>query len=263
MKYLSIFNLYLQEMFTQRLRTVMWFLIGFINSFVILMYWRGALSPGQTVGGWSYDQIQTYYLLLFVMHVLVISHNEIFIGVHDIKNGFLSSHLMKPVSYLFTALCRETPARVIQGIFGVVAILIISLFGFTLSVGFNAEQIPFIVLLIIGGYLISFFMKALLGFIAFWFTETRGFSELYDVLLLVFAGLVVPLDLLPPTFKTIAYATPFPYIVYVPTAALAGRMTSHEMIIAIGTQALICVALYAIYKLTWNSGIKKYTGVGQ
>lgn len=263
MKYVKIFILHLQETLTQRMRAVVWFLLAFINSSVMLLYWRSAVKPDQMIGTWDAQAFQTYYIVLFFMSVLMLTHNELFIGVHDIKNGFLSAHLMRPVNYVYTALCREMPSRFIQGLLGLAVVAIFALFGLHAHFKFTALQLVLILCMIGMGILVSFFLKGLLGSLAFWFTETRGFTEMFDVLELIFAGLVLPIDLLPPVFKEIALVTPFPYILYYPAAGLTGQLTTEQMILVLFKQTIIATLLYIAFQRTWSAGVKKYTGIGQ
>lgn len=64
----------------------------------------------------------------------------------------------------------------------------------------------------------------LVGVCGFWLVETRGVAVLYMVVSGFFAGLFVPLALMPVWLQVTAYATPFPAMLMLPVDILSGRV---------------------------------------
>jgi ABC-2 type transport system permease protein len=83
-----------------------------------------------------------------------------------------------------------------------------------------------------------------------------------DAVILVFSGLVIPLQFMPDGLQTVAKILPFSYIVYYPAASLTGIFSEIELLQIILGQVIWLMICIAIFQLVWAKGIKKYTGVG-
>lgn len=260
MRYLNIFFLSAQEALAERSRLFVWFLLGLISPLVLILFWRGS----NNLGGWTIEQIISYYLLVIAMSAFVMSHHEDRIATIDIKEGGLTAYLLKPFSYFWIRFFNEIAYRVIQGAFGFIILFVFmqifpKLFVFTDSVVIIFLSILAIVLAL----LLIFIVKTIVGITAFWITESRGVFEAFDVILTLFAGYLMPVVFLPQQLQYFIYLSPFPYMIYFPVIALEGKLQKLELIQIIGVQILWITFFYILYKKMWKEGIKKYTGVGQ
>jgi ABC-2 type transport system permease protein len=84
-----------------------------------------------------------------------------------------------------------------------------------------------------------------------------------EAVILVFAGMLMPLEFLPPAIRQIAFSLPFSYIIYFPLVAFQGKLTAMESVRTIGIQVVWIVILLGIYQLLWKKGIRLFTGLGQ
>jgi ABC-2 type transport system permease protein len=57
---------------------------------------------------------------------------------------------------------------------------------------------------------------ALIGLAAFVVEETNSFELIYQKLVFILGGFLFPLDMFPTWLQKIAYALPFPYMMYAP-----------------------------------------------
>lgn len=78
------------------------------------------------------------------------------------------------------------------------------------------------VLLAIAVSATSVYLVAVAGF---WLVDTRGVQVLYMVVSGFFAGLFVPLPLLPGWLQVVVHATPFPSLLQYPVDVLSGRVS--------------------------------------
>ncbi|MDO4784678.1 MAG: ABC-2 family transporter protein [Propionibacteriaceae bacterium] len=76
---------------------------------------------------------------------------------------------------------------------------------------------------------------ALLGF---WLVETRGFIAAYATVSSFFAGLVVPVWLMPEWLRAVAHLTPWPSMLQTPLDIMSGRLGGGHAAAAFGTQVL-------------------------
>ena len=262
MKYFRIFLLNAQDTIQQRTRSFIWFLIAFLNPFILLMFWGGALEGGKIIGGWDSTSMQTYYLLAIICQSVLIHHVEITVADEDIRRGGLVRELLKPVSYIWLKLCHESPWRFVQGFFGFVVLMLFLAAGFS----FNISHAPSILLqaLIIStlAFFLTFLFKLTVGLLAFWMTDIYGIIEPNEVLILTFSGVFMPFDLMPVWIQQAGQYTPYPYIVYYPVVAFMGRdgINFYQIMFI---QLLWILGFYALYRVLWSGGVKKFSGVGQ
>ena len=265
MRYTRIFFLHMQSIFEHRSRSLVWFLISLANPLLLLLFWKGTTSGANTIfGNWSFSAISSYYFLLIIASAFLTSHIEEDIAKFDIQLGVLSKYLLRPFSYLWMKFFEEIPYRILQGFYGViVCILFLFLFG-NLFVFTNDSFVVFqSLIIIVFAYFLSFIFKMIIGLLAFWLIETGGFYQLVEMILLIFAGYLMPLSLLPAQLMHIAYALPFSYMIYFPIVALEGKLTYGELVHVIGMQALWLLGFIVMYKIILNMGLRKFTALGQ
>jgi ABC-2 type transport system permease protein len=111
-------------------------------------------------------------------------------------------------------------------------------------------------------YMISFTFKMIIGIIALWTTDTRGLQQLVDVIIILFAGYIVPVNLLPGILEKIAYFSPFPYMVYFPVIAVQGKLSFYSLFSVIGIQAIWLIVLVLAFLKIWRRGLKRFTDLG-
>ena len=230
-RYFRIFTLYFQHVLQYRAASFIWFLVAFINPFILLLFWRGALAHTNSIRGWAPNTILTYYLLLMLAQSLLMHHVEIVVAHTDIKEGELVRELLKPFSYLTMRFLGETPWRLTQAVYGIVTI-VIALFFLHKEVAFavSGSTILGAVFVIVLAFALSFFFKMILGILAFWFTNIDSLLEVNDVFLLVFTGMLIPINLFPQWMQNVANATPYPYIIYYPIISLIRPMSLEALL---------------------------------
>lgn len=265
MRYLRILLLHFEHVFEQRLRSLVWFVVTFINPLVLILFWKGALKGGQEiVPGWSITTIVSYYFLVAITGAFLVSHIEEDISERDIQKGELVRYLVKPFPYYWIKLFEEAPYRILQGAYGIITLAIFYFcFGGFISLSRDPLTICLAVIIAVLAAFISNTFKQIIGLLAFWITDIFGLYEVLEVIHIVFAGVVMPLALLPSFVRTIANMLPFAYIIYYPTVAFIGRLSHPELVRVVGVQCLWLGFMIIVYRGVWNAGIKKFTAIGQ
>lgn len=263
MKYLKIFFLYNQRIFEQRAKSLIFFLSTLVNPLLLLLLWIAAFKTNKVID-WSLPDAASYYLLLVTTAAFLMSFVEESVGKIDIAEGQLTSYMLKPFSYFWLKYFEEAPYRILQGIY---ALSILSIFFITFNKLFVISNSPITILLslviAILGYHIAFSFKFIIGLLGFWMTELAGLFNVVEIAIYIFGGYVMPLTFLPPVAASIAYFTPFPYIIYYPVVALQGKLSVTELIHIINVQIIWLCLLALIYKYVWNKGKQLFTSFGQ
>ncbi len=89
-----------------------------------------------------------------------------------------------------------------------------------------------------------------------------GILALVEVTSVVFGGMLLPLDLLPPSLRAVATALPFQYIYYVPLSAMLGRLEGADLLTALANQAAWAAALGLLAYAIWRRGLQRYEAFG-
>lgn len=263
MRYVRIFLLHVQDVLQNRGRSFVWFLVVVINPAIYLLFWKGAIQK-DPAAGWNFSSIATYYFLIVIASSLLVVHIEEDIAYRDIKEGGLVKYLLQPFSYFLRKFIEEIPWRVIQGSFGVIVLFFVMFFYRGLLNFPLTPALLFLSVIIIAlGYLMSFIFKMIVGISALWVTEYRGLANLVEFIVLVFSGMILPLELYPQPIKLAAQLLPFSYMVYYPVVSIQGKLAIPALFEIIGKQVIWIIALYGIYRWLWRKGVYKFTGIGQ
>ncbi len=248
-----------------RSRIFVWFLSSFLNPLFILIFWAAViLDKGNILPGWNLSTISVFYLLVVVANSFIIVHIDEDVAIRDIREGQLTAYVLKPFSYFWSKFLSEIGWRIMQGFFALLVLLIFFMF-FKNIITFPNTVLGIIstILIVILALLISFVFKMILGLTAFWFVDFWGLQQLVEVVLIVLAGIIIPIELYPGWLKNIALSTPFPYMVYYPILSFQSRLINAEIINVILIQLFWILLLSLFYKFLWSKGIKKFTGVGE
>jgi ABC-2 type transport system permease protein len=132
--------------------------------------------------------------------------------------------MLRPYQFIFYHLADSTGTILVK-VFcnGLLGILLAWLFAGPLQ-GFTPQQLPFLLILYAGSFLLNFFLQTCLGLTAFWLEDNSALYWIYSKLALIL-GVLLPLDICPAWMQRILRFLPFPYLFYGParlTIAFSG-----------------------------------------
>ncbi len=248
-----------------RSKCVVWFLMSVFVPSLICMYWVVALKDNPQLSKlFNTSQIVSYYITIVILSSLVVSHMKEHIMQLDIQNGEMSRYLLKPQSYYwYNVVFNEIPYRFIQGFYGIVVMVIISiLFPGFLSLGHDGTLLLAGVVSGIIGFFICANIEIILGLLAFWFYDMRLIHNAYEVVLIILGGINMPLYLFPHFLEQIAHFTPLPYIIYVPALLLTGQVAVSSVSELLLKQMFWLITTTIAYVFVWQKGIRVFTASG-
>lgn len=253
----------MQRVFQERGRAFVWFLVGLVGNGTMVLFWTAALSEHSRNGQLTVSYMQSYYMLLLTAGSLLMSHIETDVAEHDIAQGGLSMYLLKPISYIWIRFADELPWRLLTGAFGAMMCSILAVTLVPLQITHDPLLLFLTMVMAVFALMLSFVMKMILGFTAFWLTNIRGLQDLLEITLLLTAGYVIPIHLYPQTLQQFLVLTPFPYMVYYPVVAIMGSLSINQVLKVLVIQLLWLGVFIGIYRWIFNAGLKKFSGVGQ
>lgn len=260
-KYLSIFSITLQEIFTYRLNMTMWRVRQVFVFLIPFFIWRAVLGQGGVIYGYSFAAIMTYLFGTTVLRSLVMGSRTIDLG-WMINSGSLTIPLMRPFNLFTFFFIRDLADKLFNLTFMFIEIPLILLI-FHPPVFLQSD--PLIILLTATStflaIIIYFYINVIFGSLAFWTRDIWAPRFLLMVIMEFASGAMFPLDMLPSFWQRIFYWTPFPYLLYVPLKTYLGEgiPVYHYLIISL----LWVVILAFLTKLIWRRGIASYEAEGR
>lgn len=207
-KYLFIFNLAFWNTFKnyKALIGLSIFLMTCLLIFANL--WKVAAAKAGLV---SFSPEQLLWYIAFNEWVLVSipdTHEEM---EEDLRSGRLAYLLPRPISYLGTTLAEASGVLTAN-------LLVLGLVTFSFT-WWQVGALPFplsgLIITVLFGFLaglVAILFQMLIGLSAFWLQEVSPFFWIWEKLLFMLGGLMLPLTVYPQWMQTLADFTPFPAI---------------------------------------------------
>lgn len=115
---------------------------------------------------------------------------------------------------------------------------------------------PLVLVTLVLAWLIDFCLTAMIGLAAFVTEEVRAFEWIYQKILFILGGLLIPLDFYPPWLQTIARATPFAYTVYAPARLFVEPEVARFGAVVAG-QTVWLIALAGLLAFIYQRGVMR------
>ena len=262
-KYWHVLNIGIQNNLTYRVNFLFRTVFGFIPLLATIFLWRTIYHGQGSVAAYTLAQMTSYYLIVTIVDVLSAVNEDDWQIAADIKDGNISSFLVKPIDYLAYRFFLFLSSRVI---YLLVSAVPLGIFIFCMREYFvlppdGTTVVCFLISVALTAML-QFFISYAMAMLAFWVLEVSTFIFILFALEYLASGHLFPLDILPVGLKNALFLTPFPYQMYFPVSVYMGRITGSELTHGLMIQALWVVAAYLLARVAWSRGIRKYSAVG-
>ena len=239
---------------------------GFFSLFhlaVVFILWGAAFAHTPSIGGFSFGQTLTYFLVMLVMQFFVGAFNEDYQISEEIRNGLINQFILKPINYFLYRFSIFAAARLVTGALILIPLLVaLPLLHDYLTLPSEWWRYALVLPAMVLSALIQFSIAYCFGLLTFWFLEIQGFVILSMAIESLLGGQMFPLDLLPAWLFRIAQFLPFYYQTYFPTAILTGRIELAAAVHGFGIQLIWVVVLLSLNQLLWRRGLRRHTAVG-
>jgi ABC-2 type transport system permease protein len=218
--------------------------------------WRGAAEAnGGDVAGYSAVALVWY---IATSEAATISLNARLIEQlgDDVSSGGVAVELLRPVSLVGLRVAAELGRSIPRlGVCVLVAAVLVPLTaGAPPSLAALALALPALLLAITCNIVAMHTFAAS----AFWLRETRSTWFLYQKLVFVLGGMLLPLEVLPDAMERVAWMLPFATMAYVPARIASGHVEPQLLLLQLGW----LVALGALAMRVFSSGEQRLQVVG-
>jgi len=253
----------LQTMFQYRGEIILWAIWGLVYPAVAMTMWRVAArdpKQGVDIGGFGPADFAAYFLLTMVVGHVVTAW-DIYELSFQVRTGRMSAKLLRPILPIWESIADNLAFKLLTVVILVPLWYVVAWWA---QPRFEATHVQ----LLLGG--LSVLMAAALNFVlgynlamlSFWFTRMDGVGESWFGASLFFGGRLAPLTIMPMPLQWIAAVLPFKWVVWFPSAALMGRLTTAEIVAGMCYQAIWLAILVVVFQVMWRQGVRRYTAVG-
>jgi ABC-2 type transport system permease protein len=223
--------------------------------FIYLMLWRNIFSQkGSTsIGGFSLNAMIWY---LIFTELVTLSRTDLHLQVNDdVKSGNIAYLLNKPYNYVLYCFSYFIGEIGIKLLTNALIGLAIGLIYAGILQNFRLVHLPFIILSLLLGCIINFFIYLCLALTAFWFEDNSAFFWIYSKLIFTLGGMLMPIELFPKWLQGISHYLPFVYVTYVP-ARLAVDFSFQSFAMESTIQLLYLGVFFALAMFLYRKGVK-------
>ena len=222
----------------------------------VAILFAAARAAGGVLAGYDRAALSTYSWLAqgMIAVILVFARGEL---AERVRTGAIAIDLGRPVhpvaAWLAEDLGRAGQACLVRFLVP----LVVGGLLFGLRVPEHPATVPLFVLSGLLAVVVSFGARLLVNLAAFWLLDVRGLTTLYMVGASGLSGLTVPVAFFPGWLRTVAYATPFPWMLQTPVDIAVERVSGVDTLLALGGQAAWAVGLLAAGSLVLHRGTRR------
>ncbi|AKQ63980.1 hypothetical protein A176_000892 [Myxococcus hansupus] len=227
---------------------------------VNMVLWM-AVAREAPVGRFSEADFVGYFLATFAIRQLATSWAAWLIN-WEVKQGTLAMRLLRPISPLWAYgldSVANFPLRLVVAV--PVILLSVALVG-AKAVPQHAWQWGFFVLSLVGGWAIAFLANVAIGALCFFLESSERVLEVWLVLFFVCSGYMYPVELLPPTLRTLIDWLPFRYQIGLPVEMLTGAHGWDAAVRLLMAQWAWVAGLAVVAGVAWKQGVKRFAAFG-
>jgi ABC-2 type transport system permease protein len=251
LKYWAVFTTQLQSAaaypldLAARSLTIVLFMLVFFG------LWRAAYAAqgATTIAGLSLRDTLWYLMLA---ETIVLSRPRMAQQIaNQVKDGSIAYLLNKPYSFLLYQAAASLGDSALRLLFNALAGT--AIVWWLVGPPPAPWGLPMVLVAVALGWLIDFCVAALIGLTAFFSEEVAAFEWIYNKILFLLGGLLIPLDFFPAWLQGVARALPFAAAIYGP-ARLFVSPSLGAFAALLATQLAWLVALGLVVSLAYRQG---------
>lgn len=225
--------------------------------------WTAVFREGgiSDIGSFNLAETITYYFLVAIVFRFDVV-DEIILG-YMVWSGDFTNDLIRPYNTKVAYFLDAVSAVITNFSLFIPVIIVMIIFARSyIQLPTLANLIYFIVALILGFFVNAFF-NLIVQALTFHYGDQDANVGLIDFIVKFLAGATIPLAFLPERILGVVNILPFKYIFYNPIAIYLGKMSTIQIWQSFAGAVVWALIFYFIFRLVFNRGLYKYTGVGR
>lgn len=261
-RYRALFRTCLVESLTYRSQNAVWVVQGVLPPLFAIIAWLAIYGDRRQVGSFTRSDMITYYLVISVAWYVIGGRINAQIA-RAIKDGTLAHQLLKPYTALASQVLEEQCWKLVSLTLALPLYLVLVLyFRYDLHLTLSLPRLALALVSTLASAVIFIILEIILGILAFWTTNTRNFFEVYDLLLILASGELVPISLFPSPLDSALNALPFRFTFSFPVEIFLGKLDPAQTAWGLLAQLAWLAILFALARLLWMRGLRRYSAAG-
>jgi ABC-2 type transport system permease protein len=174
------------------------------------------------------------------------------------KSGEINKFLVKPINVIPYTYCSILGENLIIYLIAIIFIII----GIFIYPNIHILSIFQFLIMLFLAVLISFYFNLFEGALSFYIVSVSNITNTLRRIIEVLSGAIVPLTYFPSDLKRIVLLSPFPSVIYNPTAALGVKDKDFVFLDSFLIALTWVVILNFLIIFLWKKGLKHYEAVG-
>ncbi|WP_449433857.1 ABC transporter permease [Pseudomonas putida] len=241
-----------------RAQLLVWLLSGVAPLFMMMIWWE--LSRDQVIGGYAPSDFVSYFLGIYLVRQLTAVW-VIFVLNDEIRQGTLSSRLLKPVAPFWFHVAEHVGQMLVRGPI-VLTVFCAGALLFHLDLPGMAVQLPLLLMALVLAWVIIFHIYYCVGLLAFWMANSMALDAMVWSLYTVLGGTLIPIDLFPAATREWVAMLPFAAALDFPVKVLMGRVADLDLLHGFMLQLFWVLVLVALRRQLWRRGLERFSGAG-
>lgn len=224
----------------------------------------GGKESGEKLGNFTFPDMVAYFLLTMLARAFS-SMPGLASGIaSQIRQGEIKRYLIQPVDLIGFLLLSRIAHKLAYYFVATLPFALV----FFLCRGFFTDGFPppHVIVAFIGslimGFLLGFFLEAMIGTIGFWFLEVSSLLFIFMLFSFFLSGHMFPLTLLPEWALPVVNFLPFKYLAYFPAAIFLRKVPDDQLPLELAIEAAWVAFFIIACRVTYARGIKRYSGFG-
>jgi len=229
---------------------------GWLKVSVLLALYDGrsvveGISQNDLYGFVALTQASLTYLAMFGWYELM----------ESVHTGEIGADLLKPMSYFRYWLAKDAGRAAVALLLRGAVIMVF--FGLVFPMSFpSGWQWVWLGTAVFLSWLVSFTFRFCLNLFAFWSPNARGIINAGYIFGWLLTGFLMPLRLLPEWLQTVAYLTPFPYMLNLLVEVYLGLLQGPELYQALLLQLAWAAGLAILGQVVLKTAVRRLVILG-
>jgi ABC-2 type transport system permease protein len=220
-----------------------------------------AVARDHPIGHYGQRDFAAYFLATLIVRLLT-GCWLVWELTMEIRQGTLSMRLLRPVHPLVSFSAENLAAVPMRAAVSLpIAVIMLVAVGES-HVTHDPIMWVAIPFLILGAWVMTFLVMALVGSAAFFVDSAQSLYEVWLGLFTVFSGYLLPLELFPDWLQRIAAVLPFRLMLGLPVDAIIGRLSRAELVRGFCWQLGYLTLLFVLVRAVWDAGIRRFVAYG-
>lgn len=258
--YRALFHVSWGEMLQYRAAVFLWTLWSLAGPVIHLSVWSSIIAVEGALSGYDQGSIVAYFIVQSVVYHFI-SAWQVWEFSYFIRSGSLSTRLLKPFDPTHHMVANNVAFKLINLVW-LVPIWTGMYLYFRPEIPWEWTRLLHFALALLLAATVNFLWAHCWSMLAFWTVRASAFFEFADALGYFIGGGLAPVALLPGFLQTLARFHPNYYVIGFPIEVGIGALDLAAARATMMASLGWIVALFAVYRLLWRQGLKRFSAVG-